>query len=345
MIKTRNLMWDNIKGFLILTVLLGLLFHTIENTYSIGKYFSDWFYVFHMPSFIFVSGYFAKSYMKDNKVRPIKVSYLASYYITFQLILSLIIEILKPNQKFSFFNPRLGLWYLLALIVFYLLIPLAQKVPKLVTLTFSIFMGVFVGSEISAGSFFTICRILVFAPFFYAGYYTSEEFVYKLKNLKYHLLIGLVSIIASISLWATMVYFKGIDLTLDISYGHHNYHKMDVSFLEGAFLRLWAYLIAALMIFGLILIAPNFKTVFSRLGKNSLQIYIFHLPLIVCLQKGMLDGIVTIDTEGKTILLLAVGFCLALILSLKPFSYPFIWLRKFVDKIFATIDKESSYEQ
>lgn len=55
--EKKKLLWiDNLRGFLILLVILG---HCIQNTNS--NYQSDilfcYIYSFHMPLFIFVSGY------------------------------------------------------------------------------------------------------------------------------------------------------------------------------------------------------------------------------------------------------------------------------------------------
>ena len=58
----RDLYWDSLKFVLIFLVVYG---HTIE-TYSpdgsINRAIYNLIYVFHMPLFIFISGYFSKKY-------------------------------------------------------------------------------------------------------------------------------------------------------------------------------------------------------------------------------------------------------------------------------------------
>lgn len=59
-IKIRNAYWDNIKGLLIvLVVFTHILFQLQEKSQTINK-IVDYTYMFHMPAFALISGYFGK---------------------------------------------------------------------------------------------------------------------------------------------------------------------------------------------------------------------------------------------------------------------------------------------
>lgn len=56
----RSAYWDNIKGFLIILVIFGHCRCNLQDS-PINNVLVDAIYMFHMPAFVFVSGYFSKS--------------------------------------------------------------------------------------------------------------------------------------------------------------------------------------------------------------------------------------------------------------------------------------------
>lgn len=57
MIKERDYLWDNIKAFLILTVVVGHFLPALAFDTALGEMVTFWIFTFHMPAFIFVSGF------------------------------------------------------------------------------------------------------------------------------------------------------------------------------------------------------------------------------------------------------------------------------------------------
>ena len=56
----RSSYWDNIKGFLIILVVFAHCLYDFQDDALIGAIVKS-IYLFHMPAFIFVSGFFGKS--------------------------------------------------------------------------------------------------------------------------------------------------------------------------------------------------------------------------------------------------------------------------------------------
>lgn len=82
-VKERSLLFDNIKTVLIILVVLGHALEEIslEHEYGIIR---ACIYSFHMPAFIFISGYFSGGgYAKESKKLLLIVGYLISYLIPF----------------------------------------------------------------------------------------------------------------------------------------------------------------------------------------------------------------------------------------------------------------------
>ena len=59
-VKERSFYWDNIKGFLILLVVFAHILYQFQSMSGGIKATVDYIYMFHMPAFVFVSGYFGK---------------------------------------------------------------------------------------------------------------------------------------------------------------------------------------------------------------------------------------------------------------------------------------------
>ena len=83
-VKERSLLFDNIKTVLIILVVLGHALEEIslEHEYGIIR---ACIYSFHMPAFIFISGYFSLGGGKQKTVKKLLlvVVYLFSYLIPF----------------------------------------------------------------------------------------------------------------------------------------------------------------------------------------------------------------------------------------------------------------------
>ncbi len=326
MIKERDYLWDNIKAFLILTVVIGHIFASFTITSEVGENIRYWIYTFHMPAFVFVSGFWAKKYCQNGNVKGEKVAVFASYYVIFQVLLFFFCKYAADKSSaFTLFTPNVGLWYLLAMVVYYLLIPMFEKMPVYIAMPFIVLMGLFIGMESQAGTFFTISRIFVFAPFFFAGYYVSGDLITQLKKNDLRFIYGSVAIILSIVMWYNN---KFLTLKSTLFYGKADYKEMAVSFKSGVFQRFYAYIIAALMIFAIIAIMPKCKTFFSYVGRNSLQIYILHLfPVAYFFSKREELSFIQIKSGIDVLFVILIGTAVTFILSINIFGYPFKWIQ------------------
>ena len=74
----RSLYWDHIKGFLILLVVFAHVLYQLRASGYIDATV-DYIYMFHMPAFVFVSGYFGKSENSRNFRNIFKLIFL--YFI------------------------------------------------------------------------------------------------------------------------------------------------------------------------------------------------------------------------------------------------------------------------
>ncbi|MEI6580533.1 MAG: acyltransferase family protein, partial [Eubacteriales bacterium] len=81
-LSTRSAYWDNVKGILIFLVVLGhyLIAYYNSEKLNLAGVIVAVIYTFHMPAFIFVSGFFSRS---ENSAKPKALIKLAVAYVIF----------------------------------------------------------------------------------------------------------------------------------------------------------------------------------------------------------------------------------------------------------------------
>ena len=171
--KQRDWRIDNIRYVLILLVVFGHLIEPMRGEDAAGLLYRV-IYVFHMPAFVFLTGYFARFSWR-------RIGALALAYAVFQTIHIILAWALSPSPdaqlNVQFLTPYWTMWYLLATIVWMFALPLLRtrsRVRAGATLAVSVAIALAVGFIDDVGYFLSLSRIFAFAPFFIAGYYARQ---------------------------------------------------------------------------------------------------------------------------------------------------------------------------
>ncbi len=160
---------DNLKGILIVLVVLG---HFLE--LCMGKGFSRYLYIliyfFHMPLFVYCSGYFAKC----TKVGERILKRLLIPYVIFQMLYILFERVvLKNDLEMQFSKPYWILWYLFAMIVWTILLPVVStdsRKKQVLIFIMAVAAALLAGYDNGVGRSMSLSRIIVYFPFFLLGY-------------------------------------------------------------------------------------------------------------------------------------------------------------------------------
>ena len=229
-------------------------------------------YCFHMPVFVFLSGYFSK------EINPQKLvgSCLIPFFI-FNSIYAIFIE-----KSYNLLKPEYLYWYLLSLFFWRLLIlPFKNKKQLLVV---SLFMGLFVGYISDVDRFLSISRTICFFPFFIAGNLFTENSMKKLRKLPVWISIAAVAVCEALVVFldrAKIMPEKMYELIEGYAKTLGKEAAMTVvptSPLEtGWILRLVIYAIGFIMTFSIISFTreTSEQSLFSNWGKRTLTILIF----------------------------------------------------------------------
>lgn len=281
----RDIRLDNIRGLLIILTVFG---HLLEQTSGGISHLYRIIYSFHMPAFIFISGYLAK--WKPKK--PV-FFYLPLYLVT-QLIYLIFDALFIGNSKLTlsaFFTPYWHLWYLFSLIFYHLLLPFLnhlQKKGRLIFFIFSILASLALPYIKADLYFMSIGRFFAFLPFFTAGYFLSKS----------HKAFPDLQFLVPFSVLFVMI-CKGVSLKM--LYGSFSYiHKSDILIRATLILFAFAWI-------SLLFAMPKTSCPLTSIGSNTLPIYILHgffiRVLKICASK---------PENSLTALIIAIVLCASL---------------------------------
>lgn len=266
--KNRIYRYDNAKCILIFLVLIGHLLECFSGRFTSAIYRT--IYLFHMPAFIFLSGYFSSFNRKKILFR------LIFPYVVFQtlyLIFDAVVLNNSPNISLHYTTPYWLLWYLFALIIYNLLIPFfdtAQLSGQVVFLAVSVVLSLLAGYNNSIGYFLSLSRIITFAPFFLGGYYfRKDSALFENTASRFRLAVPVVGVIISVM---GIVYLWKVKLAPAVLYGSFSYANAGYSPNQKFFLLVIGC--GGIMSIALI---PNKKIPFlSEIGKNTFPIFCLH---------------------------------------------------------------------
>lgn len=304
--ENRSAYWDNIKGILILLMVFAHFLYQLRYTPRIGAVV-DVIYTFHMPAFVFVSGYFGKSERAQSFEGIVKQAFL---YFIFNSIMGFIYGM--P----SLIEPRYSFWYLFALIVWRLT---ARRIARFreVMLVLMI-IAVFAGFYGSIDNSFAAARIIAFYPYYMAGYLLTEEKSLALirKSRTKRLLTGFgCAAAAGVTIYFALGFFEYSDNAL-LMYGY------DQS--TGAFGRIVLFIIGFTAVYALRNLSPDKNIpLLTMMGRNSLWIFILHRPITLeaeKLLKALPEPAVIAVSAGAAVVCCAALGCEPLCVLLNRFT-------------------------
>ncbi len=309
--RQRDYLFDNYKVLLIILVIIG---HFTEPSYRNNDflYTLKWLIVsFHMPAFIFISGYFSKRELTFAKLfQKLVIPYLIYEFIYYFFY----IYVLHKETSLYLLYPKFSLWYILALFAWRAVTPYFKKLPYYMLL--SVGLGLLIGCSDMADNFLSLPRILVFYPFFLAGTIFSRDTLNTLRTRKCQLFSACVI--------ATFILYLILDETHTeyspkIFYGRYNYDFLGQTNAEGIFCRLFCYAVSFILTFAIFSLITDRQNLLSYIGSRTMAIYLFH-GLTYSYLKECTTLLDHVDTLTESLILLFFCTALALLFSALPFS-------------------------
>ncbi|WP_030783269.1 acyltransferase family protein [Streptomyces sp. NRRL S-920] len=269
--KQRDAFFDNAKYLAIVLVAMAHAWEPLTDHSRAAEALYMTVYTFHMPAFILISGYFSRSFdMRPDRLRRL-VTGVAVPYVIFEVAYTLFKRWADddPSQPISLLDPWYLTWFLVALFVWRLTVPLWKIVRWPLPLALAIAMLAVISPDI--GDDLDLQRVLQFLPFFVLGLFMKPEHFQLVRRREVRILS--VPVFAAAVLLA---YWAAPRMTSVWFYRRDSAQELGVPW--------WVGIVMTLALFGCSVVltacffawVPRRKMWFTILGAGTLYGYLLH---------------------------------------------------------------------
>ena len=267
----RDRRLDNVKALMMFCVALG----HISGAFDLGGPVYQILYTFHMPVFIFISGWVA---------RPTRRGFLSLFglYAITQLADFLFYPVSFPqgtgDLTLRLSEPYMFQWYLMSLMTYLLLLPLLDAKGPLagaVTVGVCFAVSVLAGFDRNIGYVFSLSRTLVYLPFFAAGHIIGSARRGK-EPLSPRLRLMGCAVCLPVMVFG-IVFALRHPLPYNFLYGSEAYVRFLMPPWQAAGTRALYLGLGAAWTGFFMLALPDVKIpILTRVGENTLPVFILH---------------------------------------------------------------------
>ena len=319
--------YNNLKGFLIIVVLIGHFVNPITSADGAAAFRAIYMFIysFHMPMFIFVTGFFAKSIIsREKRFKSERIVQMLAIYVFMTVVIWLINNYLRGVGS-SIYNPFQTVspaWYMMSTATWYMSIPFMKNARPWAAIGGTVIFAVIAGFYTNINDFLSISRTICFFPFFLVGFYLDKEKINRFLDW----VKPYIRIICILLLFALLIYcflnLSGIYKYRSIISPHYPYPEgYKLLFATRRFL--W-YGVASVIGATVMLVIPRCKSIFTLPGVQTLTIFVWHAIIIRLLNFAGFFDYIAANAGNVLIVIMTVvsSILLAYILSLKIFEVP-----------------------
>ncbi|MDJ0339112.1 acyltransferase family protein [Cryobacterium sp. PH31-O1] len=293
--KRRVPLWDNARWIAVTLVVIGHAILKLIGEADAGYALYLFIYAFHVPVFVAVSGYFAKSGSPDARQMHRLLTDIVLPYLIFETIWTTLRWVLGGKFVLDYSTASWTLWFLLALLFWRIALPylVLLRYPLLISIVISIGAGYLPNID----GTFTLSRTLGLLPFFVFGWklrqwLLTDTWLGLRAGLVWRWRAGAISLFAALYLIISLNIHTLRDLQVrrfllyDEAYGVFDYSQ----FWAGS-IRLAVMVLAFALIVAFLMLIPRRTTWFTSLGAATMYIYLLHTFVLYPLREtGVLDG-------------------------------------------------------
>lgn len=269
-VKQREAFFDNARFFLILLVVFGHLISPLKGDSDLLNGIYTFIYLFHMPAFILISGYFSKGYDQPGYIQKVFRKTLIPYFI-FQIIYCFFYYLTgyEDNLTLKLFDPHWTLWFLLSLFFWNLMLKVFAKRRYALPLAF--LLGIAVGYLPLDASYLSVERTFTFFPIFLLGTLMDKRHFEKLSRKSFR-----IPAVCFLFLTLIACFYAFPDEASDWLLGSKTYADMGVSDWSAGFYRALTYAVSIATTLGFLAVVPKGRHNFTVYGARTLYIYLLH---------------------------------------------------------------------
>jgi fucose 4-O-acetylase-like acetyltransferase len=305
----REPLWDNARWIAITLVVVG---HAIEvpshNDLAFGAYLT--IYAFHMPLFAFISGRSSRAEPMTTAAGADLVRRLVVPLLVFQLLYMLVVAHYAGHFTYDLARPVWHLWFIPALVVWRLTLPLfaAVRWPVLAAVVLACAAGLSPSSEALGW----ISRTFAFLPFFVAGWsWQQRGLTARALRLTDRPAARLGA--AAVLLGAVVAAVLTADWTRAhqirrLVQGEHTYLTMGYEGTWAFLLRLAALVVGVALLGCTLVVTSRRQGLVSVWGARTMTVFLVHLfPILIAEREGWINH----DRDSTEVVLLLAAAAVA----------------------------------
>lgn len=304
--RGRDVAIDNARFVLIVLVVLGHALTSMRSSPVIDTVYT-WIYLFHMPAFVFLAGLV----ISRDSVDPAQGAKLISTLVAPLVVFTVLFQAFNASLGLDgpveggLLDPYWALWFLVALTLWRLSVPLLRALRWPVATTLVLATGLSVAVDLPG--VLSIDRFIVLAPFFAAGLVLTPTRIARLQALPWRVAALAALVLSSfVATWATSLPGGFILFNDGIGTGDRGL-AADVE----AFLAMYA--IAAVMTAALLALVPRTESLITVWGSRTIYVYLIHGFVIRLFRVSPLDT--TLNTPIGWAMVLLASVALVAVLS------------------------------
>jgi fucose 4-O-acetylase-like acetyltransferase len=258
---------DNAKMALVTLVVIGHGWTLLPLT-ALNSHVYDFLYVWHIPAFVFVTGYLSRSFSYTPRRLEQLVRTVVVPYLVFECAMALFrVYVGGERLEDLFADPHWPLWYLAALFFWRLLTPIFRPMRGgvVVALGCSLLAGLWFGDTLD------LARVFGLLPFFVLGLKATPERLEPLRARG----VKVAAVLVFVGIAVITRYTDRLAAT-EWLYYRSRYDEMVASDAEALLIRLVVLALGALGAFAFLALVPRRSGWFTRMGTYTLVVYLVH---------------------------------------------------------------------
>lgn len=304
---------DNAKFAAIVLVVVGHAWTDLRDHRAIDAAYT-FVYLFHIAVFVMLAGYLSRSFRVTGRSFLTLTAALLIPYVLFETTYEAVTALVEGRDvQFNATAPSWVMWFLPALFLWRLSVPVFRRLPPSVAVVAAIVISVLGG--FSSEDDYAWAKTLGLLPFFVVGLVLRREMLAWVRRPPVRVVAGIIATAVATYCVVGMEWFD-----IGLARWKYSYDELGFGPVDGPAARLAMIAVAGVLAFCFLALVPAGRRWYSTWGENTMYGYLLHgFAIQAAIGAGVYAAAWSGSTVGVLILtVLAVAVAVALTAPIVP---------------------------